>query len=132
MRTHVCTLAGETLELTANFAASIEIAKQIADPLLIAREAALEAMMLAKSFPYNPRWAFTVENVPKLLHIGLKASGSKMTLERLQEIVFEAGFADARDEATEYLALIVGPRPEEQSDNSAGEDASGNSPGPTL
>ena len=126
MRTYTCTLADETLELTANFKASIEIAKEVCDPLLIAREAALEAMMISKSFPYNPRWTFTVENVPQLLHIGLKASGSKMTLEKVQELVFEVGFAAARDHAIEYLALIVGPKPEEIVEDSAGEKSGGN------
>ncbi len=132
MRKYTCTIAGENLEFTANFKASMEIAKEIGDPLMIAREAALEAMMISKSFPYNPRWSFTVENVPQILHIGLKESGSNMKLERLQELVFEDGFASSRDHAIEYLSLIVGPAPEETDDSagvpedSAGEKSGGN------
>ena len=119
MRKYTCTLGGEELELTANFAASMKIAKEVGDPLMIAREAALEAMMISKSFPYNPRWTFSVENVPQILHIGLKTGGSTMSLEKVQELVFEEGFANARDHAIEYLALIVGPAPEEEPEDSA-------------
>jgi len=130
MREYTCTLAGEALELTANFKASMEIAKEVGDPLMIAREAALEAMMLAKSFPYNPRWSFTIENVPQLLHIGVKMSGSKITLEHIQELVFDEGFASSRDHAIEYLSLIVGPAPEEELEDSAdGDSSDGKSPG---
>ena len=126
MRKYTCVIAGESLELTANFAASMEIAKEVGDPLMIAREAAMEAMMISKSFPYNPRWVFSVENVPKLLHIGVKANGSDMKLEKVQELVFEEGFANSRDHAVEYLALIVGPAPEEPLEDSAGGKSSGN------
>ena len=126
MRKYNCTLGGEELELVANFAASIKIAKEIGDPLMIAREAALEAMMISKSFPYNPRWAFSVENVPQLLHIGLKANGSKLSLEKVQELVFDEGFASSRDHAIEYLSLIVGPAPEEEVEDSADGKTEGN------
>ncbi len=129
MRKYTCELAGETLELVANFATSMEIAKEVGDPLMIAREASLEAMMIAKSFPYNPRWTFSVENVPKLLYIGVKASGSKIKLERIQELVFEEGFALSRDHAIEYLSLIVGPAPEEVEDSADGDSSDGKSPG---
>ncbi len=126
MRKYNCTLGGEELELVANFAASIKIAKEIGDPLMIAREAALEAMMISKSFPYNPRWAFSVENVPQLLHIGLKANGSKLSLKKVQELVFDEGFASSRDHAIEYLSLIVGPAPEEEVEDSADGKTEGN------
>ncbi len=131
MRKYTCTLAGEDLELTASFKASMMIAKEVGDPLMIAREAALEAMMMSKSFPYNPRWTFSIENVPQILHIGLKANGSDMKLEHLQELVFDEGFASSRDHAIEYLSLIVGPAPEEIVDDSAGvpEDSAGEKSG---
>lgn len=126
MRKYTCTLGGKKLELVANFKASIEIAKEVGDPLMIAREAALEAMMISKSFPYNPRWSFSVESVPQILHIGLKAAGSKMTLEQLQDLVFEEGFAAARDHSIEYLSLIIGPSAEEPPENSADGQSGGN------
>ena len=126
MREYTCTLGGVEVTLTANFMASIKIMKDVGDPLLIAREAGVEAMMLAKNFPYNPRWTFTIENVPKLIHIGINAGETKMTLERVQELVFDEGFANARDLAIEYLALIIGPTPEEEVEDSAAGKSSGN------
>lgn len=117
MRKYECKMGGEELVLVANFAASLEIANKVADPLKIAREASLEQMMMEKGIPYNPKWGFTVENIPEILHIGLKAADSKLSLSRVQELVFEVGFAAARDHAMEYLALIVGPAPEEPDTN---------------
>lgn len=112
MRTFDGELAGKQLTLAATFGASIKIAKEVGDPLMIAREANLEALLMSRGMPYHPRWNFTVENVPEIIHIGVKEAGSKMSLKDVQELVFEAGFPAARDMAVEYLALIVGPQPE--------------------
>jgi hypothetical protein len=119
MREFVATLNGVELRLVANFAASVEIAKTVADPLLIAREASVESMLLSRGINYDTKWKFNVQNVPQLIYIGLKAAKSDMKLEAVQELVFEVGFAEARDVALEYLGLIVGPAPEEKLD--AGE-----------
>ena len=112
MREYSGELAGKSLTLAATFGASVKIAKSVGDPMMIAREANVEAYMLDKGLNYNPRWTFDVENVPELIHIGLKEAGSSMTLKEVQELVFEVGFAAARDFALEYLALIIGPAPE--------------------
>lgn len=114
MREHRCTLAGKELVLTATFAASVRIADSVADPLQIARESALEMMMMEKGFPYTPKFQFNVKNIPLLLQIGLEAAGEKWKIEDVQEIVFDAGFAEARDAVIEYLGLIVGPAPEKE------------------
>lgn len=102
---------GETMVLAATFAASIEIADKVDDPLSIAREAALEAAMLKVRMPYRPKFEFTVRNVPVILHIGLKAAGSDMTLKQVEEFVFEHGLVKARLWAADYIALIVEPKP---------------------
>lgn len=102
---------GKTYTLAATFKASMEIADKIADPLTIAREAALEHAMLQARMPYRPSFEFTVRNVPQLLHIGMKAAGEKVTLEQVQEIVFDKGLVHARLWAADYLALIVEPKP---------------------
>lgn len=125
MREFECELAGRSLQLAATFKASIQIAEKVADPLWIAREASIEAMMLERGLAsYEPKFRFTVENVPLVLHIGLKAAGSSMSLEEVQEIVFDAGFGASRDAALEYLGLIVGPKPEE--DLSGEKESEGN------
>lgn len=116
------TLGGREITLAATFGASVKIAKEVGDPLMIAREANLEAMMINNGIPYTPKWNFTVENIPKLLLIGMRAAGATAKIEDAQELVFDAGFPAARDFCVEYLALIVGPQPEEEADEEGGDE----------
>ena len=113
MREIIVDLGGEELTLAATFKASVEISDRVGDPLVIAREAAIEAMMSQNGVPYDPRWKFSVRNVPEIIWIGAKAAGDKRKLEDVQELVFAAGFIAARDVATRYLAAIVSPTSEE-------------------
>lgn len=113
MREIVVELGGEELTLAATFKASVDLAERVGDPLLIAREAAIEAMMGANGVTYDPKWRFTVANVPQIIAIGLKAAGDKRKLEDVQELVFKAGFIEAKDAAVRYLAAIVSPKSEE-------------------
>jgi hypothetical protein len=110
--THIV-LDGQEIALKATFAASLEIAERVGDPLLIAREAALENLMLASRMPYEPKWRFTIKNVPLVIWIGSKAAGNKHTLEQIQELCFSEGFVPAKEAASDYLASIVGPAPTE-------------------
>jgi len=110
MRELEATIAGKEIKLAATFKASMELAKKVADPLYIAREATLEVMMMERGMPYTPKWMFTTENIPLIIKIGV---GDAHTLEEVQEMVFEEGFANCRDIATEYIGLLVGPVPEE-------------------
>ena len=70
MRQYDGELGGRKITLAATFKASQRIAEQVGDPLTIAREAALEAYMLSSGIVYEPKWRFTVENVPLILWIG--------------------------------------------------------------
>lgn len=106
-------MGGEEITLAATFRASVEIADKVNDPLAIAREASLEAMFGQALQVYEPKWRFTVLNVPQIIHIGTKAAGDKRTLMDIQELVFAEGFPSARAIALEYLALIVTPKSEE-------------------
>lgn len=117
MREHEGKLADKSVKLAATFKASIRLAKEVGDPLEIAREANLEALMLSQNIPYQPRWKFTVENVPKIIHIGMSEGGSNFTLEQVQELVFDAGFSEARSLCIEYLGLIIGPKSELESES---------------
>lgn len=113
MREITAILGGEEITLAATFKASVDVAEKIADPLAIAREAALEAMFSQALQVYEPKFRFTVKNVPVILHIGMKAAGDKRTLEQVQELVFDGGFVEAREIATSYIAAIVTPKSEE-------------------
>jgi len=111
MRTMTIEHGGETYELAATFKASLEIADKVGDPLEMAREAALEAIMMQSRMPYTPKFKFTVRNVPQILHAGMKAAGSEMKLAEVEELVFDHGFVHARLWAADYIALIVEPKP---------------------
>lgn len=117
------TLAGVEITLAATFKASLDIADRVGDPLTIAREANVEALMLSRGLNYDPKWRFTVKNIPQIIHIGMLAADSKKDLSYVQELVFEAGFVAARDVAIEYLALIVGPSAEESFESEGGKPA---------
>lgn len=121
MRSMTVEIGGETRELAATYGASREIMDKVGDPLMIAREAAIEAHMASKGIPYTPRWAFTVENVPEIIHIGLKAAKSDMTKAQVEEAVFDLGFDAAQEMAGDYLALIVTAGPKGRKEAPAGE-----------
>lgn len=121
---------GRTRCFTASFKASFEIAQEVADPLRIAREAGLEAMMYARGIPYNPSIEFDTETVCKVLWIGLKHSpdrDDRMDLESVQEAAFDMGWLGAKNLASEYLGIITTPRPSEVPEASGGSgETSGN------
>lgn len=123
MRTITKNIAGKEYKLTADFAASAEIAESVGDPLEIARESATESYFLENGIPYRPNWKFTIHNVVKILQIATKAP-----LEEMQDAVFEEGFINCKDIAAEYLGKIVGPGPQSVVDTK-GHEPSGKSDG---
>ena len=114
MRQLTETFAGQEFTFVANFATSVEIAKQVADPMKIARD--ITEQSFAPGQQKAGSFNFTIDNVAKLLHIGAKAGGHKTTLAEMNELVFEHGFFNSQAIATDYLTLIVGPQPEETLD----------------
>lgn len=121
MRDIEVTLGGKELRLAADFKASLEIAKKVGDPLTIMREAALETALISRGIPYDPKWRFTVENVLELIHIGTQRADQRISRDEIGELIFAAGFLAAKEVASDYLAIIVGPRPEEIGEKGSGE-----------
>lgn len=95
--------------LAGTFDASVEIADKIADPLFIAREAAVEA---AIGPGYQPKFRFTVQNVVLAIHIGIKAGGGKLTIKEVQSMVFDMGLRESMELASRYVAMIITPKSE--------------------
>lgn len=120
MRKLKASLGGHELELAATFGAASDLSEQVGDPLAIAREAQIEAMLSGVGQVYHPKWQFTVKNVPTILHIGIKAAGRDMTLEKVQEMVVENGFLEAKTIALDYIAMIVTPKSQELDDEDSG------------
>jgi hypothetical protein len=118
------TLGDLSFDVLASFGAARELAQKVADPLHIAREAQLEAMLGETGQVYHPRFMLTVENVPLILHIGAKAAGDKVTLGEVQEACFTAGLLAAKMAATDYLAMLIqggSQEAESKGDTKAGE-----------
>lgn len=114
MRKMAAEIGGEDRDMVATFAASVEIAEKVADPLMMTREAAIESVMLAQNIPYTPKFRFTVENIPQIICIGLKAAGEKVKLSDVQEWCFDMGFPTSQVIASEFIALITRPAPEKE------------------
>ena len=106
-------LGDERLTLVATFRASMEVAEKVGDPLLIAREAALEAMFSGLGRNYEPKFKFSMRNVPVIIHIGTSAAGDKRSLSDIEDLVFGVGIIKAQDLATRYVAMIIEPKSEE-------------------
>lgn len=114
MHSMIVTIGGLDLELGLNFGAAREIAQKVGDPLAIAREAGVEAMMAQAGVVHQPKWIPTIENVPMILWIGAKNGGADVKLDRVQEAVFAHGFIEAKAVALDYLAAIVTPTAREK------------------
>lgn len=123
MHSMIVTVGGLEMELALNFGAAREISQKVGDPLGIAREAALEAMMSQAGIVHQPKWVPTIENVPMILWIGAKHGGSDVKLEQVQEAVFAHGFIESKGVALDYLAAIVTPSAREKMDGGKASDA---------
>lgn len=110
MREVKAKVGGLNLTLSANWRASMEIAEQVGDPMMIAREAAKEEIFSQKGLSYNPSFVFDVDNVPTIIFIGAVQGGFRGDIDDVREAVFEHGFFEAQDLAGKYLTLIVSPQ----------------------
>ena len=126
MREITVDLAGEEITLAANFRAGEEISEKVVDPLLVFREAAIEQMLASIGQHYrDPRFDFTVRNVPVILHIGMKCAGDKRTLDDVKDLCFEAGFIAAKAAAIEYLMVFASAKSDEIDPGKKADKASG-------
>lgn len=107
MRAIKTKIGGKPFTLKATWDASTELAEDICDPIRIAAEAGLESFFLGQGMPYRPKWEMTSQNVPHILWIGAKAGGSDITLEAMQECVFDHGLLACKEIAGDYIALLV-------------------------
>ena len=96
--------SGDDIELAATFAASMEIAEKVADPMHMHRQAVATAALGPSN---QAKFAFTVANVAKIMHIGAKHAGSKMTLAEMNELAFEIGALNAQALVEQYILLFL-------------------------
>lgn len=111
MRSMTVEIGGLELELAATFKAAREISEKVADPLAIAREAILEGSIGPSV--YQPRFTFTVQNIPKIIWIGAKAGGFAGKLDEIEEACFDAGMMECKAHAFNFIMMLSTPRSQE-------------------
>jgi hypothetical protein len=123
MQSKLVTIGDLDLELGLNFGAAREISQKVGDILGIAREAALEGMLMQSGIVHSPKWMPTIDNVPMIFWLGAKHGGNAVKLEAVQEAVFQHGFIEAKEIALGYLAALATPLGREKVDDLAEGDA---------
>ncbi|WP_146746422.1 hypothetical protein, partial [Rhodovulum viride] len=103
-------LAGQEIELAATFKAASEVMHKVVDPIFAAREIAVTAMLEAKGVEREPKFRFDVESIATVIYIGAKAADEEVKQERIQDLVFGAGFFAAAAVARDYINLLCIPQ----------------------
>lgn len=99
MRTVTVEICGETIDMPVSFAAGCALADAGCDPLVVAMQSGRGSSL-------------TSVDVAKIIHVGAKQAGSKLTLEQIGEEVFRSGILPYLKPATEYIAAFVTASPE--------------------
>ena len=104
------TICGKKRTLVANFAAAEAVTDRVADIMMIADEAMLEAKMLeAGIMTHRPRWSASAHEVIEIISIGLEQGGDSVDEDDLKQWAFEVGLGTAKTLAYTYLGLIYAP-----------------------
>ncbi len=115
MRTHAVEIGALQLDLAVTFGVAREISEKVADPMLIAAEAAMAARMEAAGIQYKAgRFAFDVENIPLILWLGAKPNHPDLKLSDVQEAICDAGFMTGMLLADGFLAQFIAPSAKEK------------------
>lgn len=99
MKTVTLEICGETIEMPVGFITGTALAKAGVDPLQFALRV-------------DRNSSLTSESMIKVLHIGARAGGSKLTLEQIGTAVYDAGALDWVPVTIEYLSAFCSAAPE--------------------
>lgn len=100
-------LGGKKIVLALNFNALEEISNEVCDAFEIVREEMTQAMLLQAGVPYEPKFKFTVGNVPEILYIAHKNADGEMSRDELRELSITGGMMDAKAAVVEYLGAAM-------------------------
>lgn len=114
MRLHSVEIADLQLDLAVTFGVAREIKEKVADPMLIAQEAAVQARFANSGIQRTARFEFTVENIPLILWIGAKVQHPDLKLSAVQEACVDAGLMQAMQIADGFLVQFIAPRSQEK------------------
>lgn len=114
----------KSVTLKATFAAAERICEDVADLMLISREAQTAIMFASRGIPYQPKWSFTVGGVIDILAIGADEAGADLSRDDIEAAAVEMGLDAAQGVATQYLQLFFS-EPETKPDEGADTSTSG-------
>lgn len=114
MRVYPVEIGSLQIDLAVTFGVAREIKEKIADPMLIAQEAAIGQRMADAGFTYSPKFSFDVENIPLVIWLGGKATDPALKLSDVQEACCDIGFVSAMQIADGFLAQFIAPRAKEK------------------
>jgi len=102
------TLGDRKITLSLSYKTSLKIAREVADPLIIAQEQALVAQALQAGRTYTPRFELGLENVVKILAAAQEDGTNVLSEDEMGELVMDVGLTAAILGVGEYLALLIG------------------------
>lgn len=105
---------GKVHSLAATWAASMQIAQEVADPALISTEIARTEIFAQQGVHYRPRFEFGAANSVQILGIALRANGHDYTDDQVGEDMMSQGIFTAIEKAAEYIAAMVDAGPEKK------------------
>jgi len=105
-------MGGKVHSLAATWGASMEIAREVADPALISTEVAKTEIFAEQGVYYRPRFEFGAANSVQILGIALRANGYEYTDEEVGEEMMAQGIFTAIEKAAAYIAAMVDAGPE--------------------
>jgi hypothetical protein len=123
MREKTISLAGQSITLSLAWQAMASITKNVVDPVALLREAMKEKEALDAGLEYEPKVAFDVEAMVRILHFG--QVGSDFTVDQIGEMAMDQGVVDVQFIVGEYLAEMVSGDSKYASKEDVAEPAAG-------
>lgn len=115
-RSMTLSLGGKQYELVASWKASMDIAENVMDPVVLAKDAALTQQFLKHNIAYDSKFEFTAENTARILHCALRSNGHELTFNEVGEAMVSDGIIEHVGEADKFISLLISNGSEEVED----------------
>lgn len=99
-------VGGKTHKLVGSFAAGERVSTEVADLMIVQREASLATAMAERGLPYTPRWQMGLKDMVNILEIACDESGASVDRADIEAECFKMGFDVAHNLTIQYLQLF--------------------------
>lgn len=107
MRTFPVELGELQLDLAVTFGVAADLAKNIGDPMAMARDGAAAIAAERIGIAYQAKFAWGVDNIPKAIWLGAKPNHPDLKLSAVQEACVDVGFMNAMQIADAFVAQFL-------------------------